>query len=85
MANSLMRFTQGQGHSFSSPSMGPTQLAQQGGMNMPQMLNQIKRFRGAFKGDAKQQVMSMVQQGMRSNEQLQQAMQMAKQMEGMFH
>lgn len=83
MANSLMRFTQGQ--SSAPGNMGPMQLAQQGGMNMPQMLNQIKRFRGAFKGDAKQQVMSMVQQGMRSNEQLQQAMAMAKQMEGMFH
>lgn len=83
MANSLMRFTQGQ--SSAQGNMGPMQLAQQGGMNMPQMLNQIKRFRGAFKGDAKQQVMSMVQQGMRSNEQLQQAMAMAKQMEGMFH
>lgn len=81
MANSLMRFTQGQG----GGAMGPKQLAQQGGMNMPQMINQIKRFRGAFHGDAKQQVMSMVQQGMRSNEQLQQAMAMAKQMEGMFH
>lgn len=80
MANSLIRFTQGQ----SPATMGPAQLAQQGGMNMPQMLSQIKRFRGAFKGDAKQQVMSMVQQGMRSNEQLQQAMAMAKQLEGMF-
>lgn len=80
MANSLMRFTQGQ----APATMGPAQLAQQGGMNMPQMLSQIKRFRGAFKGDAKQQVMSMVQQGMRSNEQLQQAMAMAKQLESMF-
>lgn len=81
MANSLMRFTQQQ----ASPGMtGPAQLAQQGGMSMPQMLSQIRKFRGAFKGDAKQQVMSMVQQGMRSNEQLQQAMQMAQQLQGMF-
>ncbi len=81
MANSLMRFTQQQ----ASPGMaGPVQLAQQGGMSMPQMLSQIRKFRGAFKGDAKQQVMSMVQQGMRSNEQLQQAMQMARQLQGMF-
>lgn len=81
MANSLMRFTQ-------QPNMGgpmnPEMLAQRGGMNMPQMLNQIRRFRGSFKGDPKQQVMSMVQQGMRSNEQLQQAMQMAQQFKGLL-
>ncbi|MCM1221647.1 MAG: hypothetical protein NC548_44930 [Lachnospiraceae bacterium] len=81
MANSLMQFTQ-------QPNMGspmsPEMLAQQGGMNMPQMLNQIRRFKSAFKGNPKQQVMSMVQQGMRSNEQLQQAMQMAQQFRGFF-
>lgn len=83
MANSLMRFTQQQMPAVRG-SMGPEMLAQQGGMSMPQMLSQIKRFRGAFKGNAKQQVMSMVQQGLRSNEQLQQAMQMAQQMQNLF-
>lgn len=85
MANSLMRFTQQMGSPMMPNSpMGPERLAQQGGMNMPQMLGQIKRFKGAFKGNAKQQVMSMVQQGMRSNEQLNQAMQMAQQFKGLF-
>lgn len=81
MANSLMRFTQQNGM---GGQMSPEMLAQQGGMSMPQMLSQIRRFKGAFKGNAKQQVMSMVQQGMRSNEQLQQAMQMAQQFQGLF-
>lgn len=84
MANSVMRNTGGFGPSM-NPGMNPNQLAQRGGMSMPQMIQQIKRFGSAFKGDPKQQVMSMVQQGMRSNEQLQQAMQMAKQFEGMFN
>lgn len=87
MANSLMRFTQNQNSNFANMPMNartPQQLAQQGGMNMPQMLQQIRRFSGAFRGDAKQQVMSMVQQGLRSNEQLQQAMQMAQQLQNFF-
>ena len=50
----------------------------------PQMVQQIKQFSKMFKGDPKQQVMNMVAQGMRSNEQLQQAMQMARQMQNMF-
>lgn len=48
------------------------------------MVNQIKQFAQAFKGDPKTQVMQMVRQGMRSNEQLQQAMNMARQLQGMF-
>lgn len=62
--------------------------APQGGMPTsgfnPQMMQQIKQFGTMFKGNPKQQVMNMMQQGMRSNEQLQQAMQMAQQMRGMF-
>ena len=50
----------------------------------PNMLNQIKQFAQTFKGDPKTQVMQMVRQGMRSNEQLQQAMNMARQLQGMF-
>lgn len=50
----------------------------------PQMVQQIQQFGKMFKGNPKQQVMNMIQQGTRSNEQLQQAMQMAKQMQGMF-
>lgn len=83
MANSLMQFTQNSGRGFMQTNT-PQQLAQQGGMSMPQMLQQIRQFKGAFHGNAKQQVMSMVQQGLRSNEQLQQAMQMAKQFQNFF-
>lgn len=79
MANSVMRNIGAQMN-----PMSPMQLAQQGGMSMPQMMQQIKRFGSVFKGDPKQQVMSMVQQGLRSNEQLQQAMQMAQQFQSMF-
>lgn len=50
----------------------------------PDMVNQIKQFARTFKGDPKTQVMQMVRQGMRSNEQLQQAMNMARQLQGMF-
>ena len=48
------------------------------------MVNQIKQCAQTFKGDPKTQVMQMVRQGMRSNEQLQQAMNMARQLQGMF-
>lgn len=82
MANSLMRFTQQEPMSLGASN--PMQLAQQGGMSMPQMISQIKRFKGAFRGNAKQQVMGMVKRGIRSNEQLQQAMQMAQQIQSMF-
>lgn len=50
----------------------------------PQMIQQIQQFGKMFKGNPKQQVMNMIQQGTRTNEQLQQAMQMAKQVKGMF-
>ena len=50
----------------------------------PAMMQQIKQFAKTFKGNPKDQVMSMVKQGLRSNEQLQQAMQMAQQLHGMF-
>lgn len=61
----------------------PQPQPQMGGFN-PQMIQQIKQFRNTFRGNPKQQVMSMIQQGTRSNEQLQQAMQMAKQMQNLF-
>ena len=50
----------------------------------PDMIQQIKQFAKSIKGNPRDQVMSMVQQGMRSNEQLQQAMNMARQLQGMF-
>lgn len=48
----------------------------------PQMLQQLQQFKSTFRGNPKQQVMRMMQQGLRSNEQLQQAMNMARQMQG---
>ena len=50
----------------------------------PEMLQQIKQFAKTIKGNPKDQVIRMVQQGLRSNEQLQQAMNMARQLQGMF-
>lgn len=53
--------------------------------NNTALLNQIKQFRKTFgNGDPKQAVMNMVSQGTRTNEQLQQAMQMAQQLMGSF-
>lgn len=48
----------------------------------PEMLQQLKQFKNTFRGNPKQQVMSMMQQGLRSNQQLQQAMNMAQQLQG---
>lgn len=53
-------------------------------MLTPEMLQQFKQFKSTFRGNPKQQVMRMVQQGLRSNQQLQQAMNMAQQMQGLF-
>lgn len=53
-------------------------------MITPEMLQQFKQFKSTFRGNPKQQVMRMVQQGLRSNQQLQQAMNMAQQMQGLF-
>lgn len=46
-----------------------------------QMLQQLQQFKSTFRGNPKQQVMRMMQQGLRSNEQLQQAMNMARQVQ----
>lgn len=53
-------------------------------MMTPEMLQQFKQFKNTFRGNPKQQVMRMVQQGLRSNQQLQQAMNMAQQMQSLF-
>lgn len=50
----------------------------------PQMLQQLQQFKNTFRGNPKQQVMQMMQQGLRSNEQLQQAMNMARQVQGLL-
>lgn len=48
----------------------------------PQMLQQLQQFKNTFKGNPKQVVMNMLQQGKITNPQLQQAMQMARQIQG---
>lgn len=55
-----------------------------GGNNPLQMVQQIKNFGRNLKGDPKQIVMNMVQNGQITNPQLQQAMQMAKQIQRMI-
>lgn len=50
----------------------------------PNMMSQIKQFAKSLKGDPKAQVMNMVQQGVRTSDQLQQAMNVARQFQGMF-
>ena len=49
-----------------------------------QLLQQITEFKRNYSGDPKQAVMQMLQQGQITHPQLQQAMQMAKQIQQMF-
>lgn len=53
-------------------------------MLSPQMIQQFNQFKNTFRGNPKQQVMNMVRQGLRSNQQLQQAMNMAQQLQGLL-
>lgn len=62
-------------------SGGPQQASN--GIN-PQMLQQLSDFRRNYTGDPKQAVMQMLQRGQITNPQLQQAMQMAKQIQSMI-
>lgn len=55
-----------------------------GGNNMMQMVQQFNQFKNSFKGDPKQAVMRMLDSGQINNQQLQQAMQMAKQLKGIL-
>lgn len=47
-------------------------------------IQQFQQFKNSFKGNPKQAVMQMLQNGQISNPQLQQAMQMAKQLQGIL-
>lgn len=47
-------------------------------------IKQFQQFKNSFKGNPKQAVMQMLQSGQISNPQLQQAMQMAKQLQGIL-
>lgn len=53
-------------------------------MLTPEMLQQFNQFKNTFRGNPKQQVMNMVKRGLRSNQQLQQAMNMAQQIQGLL-
>lgn len=55
-----------------------------GGNNMMQMVQQFNQFKNSFKGDPKQAVMRMLDSGQINNQQLQQAMQAAKQLKGIL-
>lgn len=72
MANSIL----GSGRQSQPPTNN-------GGLN-PNMLQQLVEFKRTYKGDPKQAVMQMLQQGKITNPQLQQAMQMAKQIQSML-
>ena len=50
----------------------------------PNMLQQLNEFRRTYTGNPKQAVMQMLQKGQITNPQLQQAMQMAKQIQNMI-
>lgn len=50
----------------------------------PDMLKHFQQFKTNFRGDPKQVVMNMLQNGQITNPQLQQAMQMAKQLQGIL-
>lgn len=59
--------------------------AMPGGMgNFTQLMEQFKNFRSAFKGDAKQAVMNMINSGQISQSQLNQAQQVARQFQQMM-
>lgn len=57
--------------------------ASTGGIN-PQMLQQLCEFKRNYAGNPKQAVMQMLQRGQITNPQLQQAMQMARQIQGLI-
>lgn len=50
----------------------------------PNMLQQLNEFKKTYTGNPKQAVMQMLQNGQITNPQLQQAMQMAKQIQNMI-
>lgn len=69
--------------SRNSQSVAPQPTNTAGGIN-PQMLQQFQQFKNSFKGNPKQIVMNMLQNGQITNPQLQQTMQMAKQLKGIL-
>ena len=64
-------------------SSGNARPEGQGPINT-QMLQQLSEFKKSYKGNPKQAVMQMLQRGQITNPQLQQAMQIAKQIQNMI-
>lgn len=62
----------------------PPQQAQNGMPINANMLQQFQQFKQTFNGNPKQQVMQMLSQGKVGNAQVQQAMQMARQLQGLL-
>lgn len=52
--------------------------------NQMEMIQQFQKFKQSFRGDPKQAVMQMLSNGQINNGQLQQAMQMARQLKGIL-
>ena len=48
------------------------------------LISRINQFKAAFRGNPKQQIDQLLQSGQVSQQQLEQAMQMAKQVQGLF-
>lgn len=71
-------------NSILSRTSQPSAAPQSRGMVAPAMLQQFQQFKNSFKGNPKQVVMNMLQSGQISNPQLQQVMQMAKQLKGIL-
>lgn len=53
-------------------------------MNPMEMMQQFQQFKSSFKGDAKAEVMKMLNSGQINQQQLNQAQQMASQFQQMF-
>lgn len=71
-------------NSILSRTSQPSAAPQSNGMVTSAMIQQFQQFKNSFKGNPKQVVMNMLQSGQISNPQLQQAMQMAKQLKGVL-
>ena len=52
--------------------------------NMGQLLQQFQQFRNTFKGDPRQQIQQMLNSGRVSQQQYNQAVQLAQQLQGML-
>lgn len=79
MGNSVLK-TGGQGMSTGATNS----LGLNSGQSSDNVMQQFMDFKKGFQGDPKQAVMKMMSNGQINNAQLQQAMQMVKQFQGML-